>query len=212
MENFKPNSNKYREEMKNEVAERRAHKVVKAPANIKKKNELQRMTDTFVHEDWSKVKEYAIHDVIFPGIKDAIWNIITNTLDMFLFGGDGRAKRYSSPGARVNMTNYNAISNRRHTSNTTVNDTRNNDIKRVADYGNIEVATRAEAEAILVQLDEIMAAYKMVRVADLYDAAGITQMDTQAQKYGWTDISSAKTVRSYNGRYAICLPRPLPID
>lgn len=212
MKDYPSNSHKYREEVKNEIAERRAQKVVKTPANIKKKNEIQRMTDTFIHEDWSKVKDYAVHDVIFPGIKDAIWNIITNTLDMFLFGGDGRSKRYSAPGAKVNMTNYNAISNRRYKSNTTVNDTRQNDLKRVADYGNIEVSTRAEAEAIIMQLDEIMAEYKMVRVADLYDAAGITHIDTQTQKYGWTDISSAKAVRSYNGRYAVCLPRPLPID
>ena len=208
MDNYKSNSHRHKEEVRKEVAEKRAQKVVSAPATIKKKNELQKMTDSFIHEDWSKIKEYAIQDVILPGIKDAIWSIFTNSLDMFLYNGSGRGRRNTVPGSRVTMTNYNAISTGRNT----IHDTRPSDMRRVVDYGSVEVETRGDAEAIIMQLDEIIDAYGVVRVADLYDAAGITRIDSQTQKYGWNDISSAKPERLYNGRYTIKMPRPLPIE
>ena len=69
---------------------------------------------------------------------------------------------------------------------------------------------RGEAEEVLLRMDEIVATYGTVSVADLYDLVGITGAYTD-NKYGWTDIRSASVVRVRDG-YMIKLPRALPLN
>ena len=79
------------------------------------------------------------------------------------------------------------------------------------DYDELVFETRGDAERVLVTLDEIMDAYKMVKVADLYDASGRTPSSVMFN-YGWTDIHTASVVRTVDGYYMIRLPRALPLD
>ena len=53
--------------------------------------------------------------------------------------------------------------------------------------------------------------YGIASVADLYDLAGITCRSYTANKYGWTDIRSAKVVRIRDG-YILELPRTVQIN
>ena len=53
--------------------------------------------------------------------------------------------------------------------------------------------------------------YGIASVADLYDLAGITCRSYTANKYGWTDIRSAKVVRIRDG-YILQLPRTVQIN
>ena len=53
--------------------------------------------------------------------------------------------------------------------------------------------------------------YQIVSVADLYDLAGITCRSYTANKYGWTDLRSAKVVRTRDG-YILQLPRTVQIN
>ena len=48
-------------------------------------------------------------------------------------------------------------------------------------------------------------------VADLYDLAGITCRNYTANRYGWTDIQSAKVIRTREG-YTLQLPRTVQIN
>ena len=69
---------------------------------------------------------------------------------------------------------------------------------------------RGEAEEVLSRMDELIAAYGLVSVADLYDLVGITG-DYTDNKYGWTDIRNASVVRVKNG-YMIKMPKALPLN
>lgn len=71
--------------------------------------------------------------------------------------------------------------------------------------------TRGEAEEVLSQMEAMLDRYKLVRVADLYDMAGITH-DYTDNDYGWTNLRSADIVRTRDGWYMIRLPRAVPID
>ena len=55
MDNFVPNSNKFKEEQKNKLVERKERKpiskVTKGKVKVKKKSELHKLADTFISED-----------------------------------------------------------------------------------------------------------------------------------------------------------------
>ena len=70
--------------------------------------------------------------------------------------------------------------------------------------------TKDEAVAILEQMDEMIDQYGVVSVLDYYDLAGIT-MDNTSANYGWTDIRSARVIRTRDG-YVIKFPKARPIN
>ena len=79
------------------------------------------------------------------------------------------------------------------------------------DYNNIFLDNRADAEEVLMKMDELIYLYGVVSIRDFYDLVGKTG-DYTDEKYGWTDIRSASIIRTYDNRYKIKLPRVLPID
>ena len=67
-----------------------------------------------------------------------------------------------------------------------------------------------EARDVLARMDELIDTYGMVSVADLYDLVGISGNYTD-NKYGWTNIKSARIVRVRDG-YRIEMPRAMVIE
>lgn len=201
-DNLPDNSHKGRSEKKEVPAqeEKRAEKVVRGKVKTKK-NEVRKLTDIFISEDVSNVKNYILMDVIVPAVKKAIYDLVVGTLDMSLYGGRGNGKRPTSD--KVSYRDYNGISYRDDRS---YNRTQTN---TGYSYDDIVLETRGEAEAVLSRMDELMETYGIVRVADLYDLVGITGEYTD-NNYGWTNIRNADVVRVRDG-YKIKMPRALPI-
>lgn len=205
MEDYKPNSFKYKEEQKQQAAEKKQlPKVISGTAKRKKKSEAQKLADIFISEDASKVKEYIFMDVLIPAAKKAISDIVTNSIDMILYGEAGRSKKSNTPATKVSYGSY--YNNGRNDRD----GYRQSTSRSTYSYDEVILATRGEAEAVITQMDEIVAQYGFVRVADLYDLVGITGSYTD-NNYGWTDIRSAQVVRVRDG-YLLKLPRALPID
>lgn len=199
-ENLPDNSHKGRAEKAEKKAlpeGKRAEKVVHGKVKTKK-NEVRKWTDMFISEDARNVKGYILMDVIVPSIKKAVYDLIVGTLDMSLYGGHGGGKRPTSDKVSY-RTDYSDISRRNERR---LNDSRDS---AVYNYDDIVVETRAEAETVLIRMDEIMAEYGTVRVADLYDLVGATGNYTD-NNYGWTDIQNARVVRVPDG-YKIKMPR-----
>lgn len=201
-DNSKTNRNKQMEETadKAPVNEKRAEKVVHGKVKTKT-NEMRKLTNVFISEDASNVKNYIIMDVIVPAVKKALYDLVVGALDITLYGGRGNGKRPSAD--KVSYRDYNSISK---------SDDRSYGRSRTTSgysYDDIVVETRGEAEAVLSRMDEIMEEYAIVRVADLYDLVGITG-DYTDNKYGWTNIRNASIVRVRDG-YKINMPRAIPI-
>ena len=198
---FKSNSHKSKEVDEKKKVE----KVVKGKVKTKKKNGITKFADVFVSEDVSSVKSYIIGEVLIPAMKKALSDIVTNGIDMILYGESGVTKR-KSPGSRISYTNYYDRRDRDR-------DRYGYDDRRVRagyDFNDVILDSRGEAEDVLSRMDELIDNYGIVSVADFYDLCGITGSYTD-NKYGWTDIRSEQVVRVRDG-YKIKLPRALPLN
>ena len=180
--------------------EKKIQKRVSKPAKTKKKGELRKIAEEFIVDDVKNIKTYVITDVLIPTIKDTIWDILTNTLDMFLFKGtkDHRKRGKSSP--KISYRDYYDSKNDRG---------RNYEIRDRFDYDDLEFDSRGEADAVLTGMLETIDQYGVVSVADMYDMADVTAPYT-GNRYGWTSLRNAEVVRVRNA-YIIKLPKAKPI-
>lgn len=163
-------------------AEKKLEKVVTGAAKTRKKSEARKFVNIFVPEDGENVKSYIMMDVIIPGIKNAIADVIS----IVLFGDSGRiGGSRSKRDGRSRLTYWD---DRR-------DDRREYGRPRAAagfEYDDIIFETRGDAELVLDQLESAIANYGIASVADLYDLAGITCRNYTANRYGWTDHSVGK--------------------
>lgn len=197
MNDYKPNSNRFKEEQKER--EKKVEKIVTGTVTTKKKSGLQKFADEFISDDVKNIKSYVVGDVLIPATKKAISDIVTTAIDMILYGGSrGGTKR--STADRVSYRNYYDRDAR------PVNTSRTSSYS----YDDIILRDRGEAEDVLDRMEEIIDTYKVASVADLYDLVGITGNYTD-NKYGWTSLRNAEIVRVRDG-YMIKMPRAVVID
>lgn len=204
MEQYQPNSRKFKEEQKEAAEKKKVEKVITGTAKIKKKSEIRKFTDVFVSEDASNVKSYIFSDVLIPAIKKLVSDIVTDGVDMILYGGTGRRDR--SQNSKLPYISYNRFSDRR-------DDRRQINEPRPSvgySFGDVTLPTYGEAQGVLSAMDDLIARYGVVSVADLYDLVGVTGNFTD-NKYGWMNISNAEAVRVRDG-YMLKLPKAAPID
>lgn len=205
MEDYKPNSHKYKAEQaaKAKQPEKKVEKVVKGNVKVKKKGEISKLKDVFISEDASNVKSYVIMDVLVPALKKAVSDIVTNGIDMILYGETGR---------RTKHTNASSVSYRSYYDDRRSNDRPYRDRTRQTGYSydDIILDTRGEAEEVLDSLCDLIETYQVASVADLYDLVGVTGEYTD-NKYGWTNLRNSDVIRVHDG-YMLKLPKPLPIN
>jgi hypothetical protein len=202
VEDYRPNSHKSKTEQTTE--RQKLQKVVKGTVKTKKKSELHRMKDVFISEDVSNVKSYLLMDLIIPGVKKILFDIITDGADMVLFGKHGSSRK-NTPSSSVSYRSY--YDNRdsgRYTDNRPK-------VKSRYEREDIILDSRGEAEEVLERMGELIDTYGMVTVADLYDLIGKSCEYTD-NKYGWTNIRNAEAVRCRDGGYMLKLPKALPIN
>lgn len=199
MEEYRSNSHKSREGNIEQptVREKKVEKVVSGTVKTRKKSGLQKFASIFVPEDVEDVKGYIIEDIVVPAVKDIILDAVRVVL--------GVEKRSSSRNStsRASYRKYYDDRDRR--------DSREpRGVRTSIDFDDIILDTRAEAENVLQQMDDLIATYQLVSIADLHDLVGESSNYTD-NKYGWTNIRTASVVRVRDG-YMIKLPKALPLD
>lgn len=188
-------------------------KVVSGKA-ILKENKKRKFMDIFSLSDLSKVRDSVIFDVLIPAAKKMLVDMVENGIYTFIYGDSRRPTSPGSsiiPATKIGYTNYARPIGPYSDSYNLQQMAR---IPRsVYSYDQVIFETRSDAMSVLDVLDNIAGEYNIVRVADLYDAAGITKFDYTANNFGWkeSDISSAKIERVQEG-YIINLPKPLNIN
>ena len=203
MEDYKPNSYKSKEQPQ-PIVEKKVEKVTTGKVVTKKKSGIAKAAKMFFAEDIRSVKRYVIMEVLLPALKRTFLDMVNNGADM-LVNGEITRSRSNTPGSKVSYRSY---YDRRDEPARVRRDSR---YGSAYDYDELVFETRGDAERVLATLDEIMDTYKMVKVADLYDASGRTPSSVM-YNYGWTDIHTASVVRTVDGYYMIRLPRALPLD
>jgi hypothetical protein len=180
-------------------------KVVTGNAKQRKKSEISKFADVFISEDAGNVKSYILLDVLIPAIKKAIYDVVTNGIDMILFGGSGHKKNSNSASKVSYRSYYDSQDNRKEQS-------RYESGKRGFDYDDIIFESRGDAETVLDAMQEIVSSYGVVSVGDFYDLANISTTNFTVNKYGWTSIpGDVKPIRVRDG-YILKLPKALPLN
>lgn len=200
MEEYKSNSHKSKEEEREPVSEKRIGKVISGTVKPKKKSEVQKFANVFISEDVSNVKSYILMDVLVPSIKKAISDIVTNGIDMILYGETGKSKK-NSTASKVSYQKYYDGGKKDHILPRS---------RTSYEYDELLFETRGDADIVLDAMNEIIAQYEVVSVADLYDLANVPNDNYAANKYGWTDIAGGRAVRVRDG-YILKLPKPMPL-
>lgn len=198
MEEFKSNSHKSREENA-DSSDNSVKKVTTGKTRIKKKNGLIKFADSMISEDAANVKSYILMDVLLPAIKKAVVDIVTDGVNMILYGETSVSSRKSS-GSKVSYRKFYEDDRR---------DSRSEQ-KRRYDYDEVVFDSRRDAEEVLASMEDLVDRYKVVSVMDFYELADQKSVYTD-RYYGWTNLRSAEVIRFRDG-YTIKLPKPLPID
>lgn len=201
MSEYKPNSHKVKAEKSAEkLPDKKVEQVTKGKVKTKKKSGTNKFADVFISEDISNVKDYIIYDVLLPAAKKTISEIVSNGIDMILYG-ETRSKS-KSRGSKVSYSKY--------------YEDRDDDYRRSSrrravgyDYEDVILESRREAEEVLNRMEDLIDTYGVVSVADLYDLVGISGNYTD-NKYGWTNLRSAGVERTRDG-YLIYLPKVKPL-
>lgn len=207
---YNPNSNKFLTKDKpteeENLGKKKVDKVVSGSVKTKKKSSLSKFADTFIEEDKDTVVGYLLSEVLIPSFKKMVSDTIKTGIDKMLYG-DAEVSRSNSPASKISYSKYynDKSSYSRSSSTAPVANRRD-----TYEYNNIVLETRGDAEAVLMGMDDIIAKYEIVSVADLYDLVGIAGSYTD-YKYGWTDIRSARIERVRDG-YVIRMPKALPLD
>ena len=195
-------SNSHKSKAEENKPDKNIQKVVTGSVKTKK-NEGRKLLGMFISEDAGDVKSYVVMDVLIPAIKKAISDIVTDGIEMILYGEKGR-KSSTRSADRVSYRSYYNDSSRRD------RDRDDYHSSRRFDYDDIIFNSRGDAELVRERMVEVIEHYGFVTVADMYDMAELTAPYT-ASKYGWTNIRTAEVIRVRDG-YILKLPKAMPID
>lgn len=175
--------------------------VVKSKVTRRRKPLGKRIASTFINEESGNIGSYVLEDVIIPGAKNMIYDIVQNSLGIALFGS---AHHRGSNSKRGGIFNYNSISKNKASGSAKSNRTISNRNRATHNFDEIVIDDRAEANYVLEQMDNLIERFDQVSVGDLYDLLGVTSSFTD-RNYGWTNISKAKVIRDRAG-YMLDLP------
>lgn len=205
--NYKPNSKLSRKDDSGEAIEKKKiEKVVKGTAKTKKKNGFLGM---FLADEAIDLKNYVLFDVLVPAVKTAISDIVTNGIDMVLYG-ETSPKGKSGRSSKISYTNYYDRGSRDRDRDRSRDRDRDRGRPGGYNYDDVILESKGEALEVLSRMDELIEVYGMASVADLYDLVGITGAYTD-NKYGWTDLRNATSQRVRDG-YLLKMPRAIPLN
>ena len=165
---------------------KKLEKVVKG--EVKKKSGTGKiLSNEFVKEEPSYVRDYILGEVVLPAVKNLIADIINNGVSMFLFGetraprrGDNRDRgRYSQRDRGYQRDEYDEPRERRY---------RNR--MRYDDFSDYKLETRRDAIEVLDELRGYIDEYGQVEVARFFELIGEDSQGVD-NDYGWTSLDSA---------------------
>lgn len=204
MEDYKPNSHKYRERTgppaTAEDSAVKREKVTSGKVSTKKQPLTRKITDELISSDAVRIKNYVLYDIAIPAFKKLLVDAICNSAEMMFFGDTKGRSRSNNSSSGARRIPYNSL----------YDDTRAR--RPVAtrigyEFDEVQFESRADAEMVLDQMCREIESYDMVSVAAMYDFAGVDITRHTDWNYGWTSLRDAEVRRSGNGYYYLQLPR-----
>lgn len=214
---LEPNSHKYKAEKAKSGVPNTAQKsrekispVIDKDQVVSTKKPLgKKFAETFMTEDTKDVKSWLIMDVLIPGIKNTILDI----LSMMFFGEvDSRSRRGRKRG-RDDRTDYSSYyrgsSDRKDRDSRRRRDDRYDSDDRV-DFRNIVLRKRDDAERLIEEMRRRIRNNDSASVADLLDLIDIPGRYTD-NNWGWDDERDIG-IRRVSSGYLIDVAEPKYLD
>lgn len=185
-------------------------KIATGKDAIRRKKTLgSRLREMLGGKDGQSVPDYIMYEVLGPALKDMITDAVIQGVERMVYGearsSVRRTANHRGPVSSTSHISYNRYSSARPEPRATSSRGRSSH-----DVGEIELHTRAQAEAVLAQMDEFVDRYKSCSVSDLYQMVDLESEYTD-EKWGWYDLRGADVRRTRSGSYVLILPRPEPI-
>lgn len=189
----------------------------------KQKSEFVVFLKKIFVQNLTESKDQVVDGVIVPQIKSFLSNLSSSLINSILYGRNNvrqnniRNYSYNYPIDRVdyNETNYNQIPPNSQ-----------NTAKPIAyGVGNLMSITFevGEGEVILEKMRDIISQYGKVSAHDFYDLVNEDRVrvnpqlprlvvDPMSYNYGWTDLSSARIIRTNTDSFYIEFPKCVPMN
>lgn len=209
LEDIKPNSHKSKETTPKTDRVKTTPVVSKSSVVSTKKPLSQKFTDTFIKEDVEDVKSWLIMDVIIPGVK----NTILDMLGMMFFGGNGGYSRRGRNAYDRERVSYNSYYKSSYDGRVNTNRSQSRTERPMndkVDYRNIILQRRDDAEKVVQEMWRRIDDYGQVSIAEMLDLMEISGKYTD-NNWGWTNRNEIGLRRVANG-YLIDVAEAVLLD
>ncbi len=184
-------------------------KITRAVVVEKNKPLLARLFGSHMQE----VGTYILWDVLLPAAKSTISDIISDGIEMVLYGEPRTASKRRGRLHRDRdrtYVGYNSMYDKPSRRGRQQEKRGGGRGRSRHQFDDIIIESKPEAEEVLTVLVEAVETYDSCTVADLYEAVGIPT-DFTDHKWGWYNLSSAYVKRDRFG-YSLVLPKPEPLE
>ena len=177
--------------------------VVQNGVKARKKGFMGRIKEILFADDIENVKEYAITDVIIPGLK----NLIVDSVAM-LVQGSAYSGRRRDRDERVSYSTKYKYGDRDRDDRK--DRRRRREEKEEVEYDEIIFRTISDAEAVLDELYDLLKKNDYVSLKDFYDISGY-KSSVFDDNWGWDNLDGVRPKRCREGYY-LTLSKPYPLD
>ena len=191
--------------------------------NNKPQSEFVTFIKKIFVQDLSTAKDSVIDGVVVPQIKSFLSNLSTSLINNILYGKDnirqnrnGYNYSYNYPVNQVNYSAFNNIQQQIPSQQTQ---------PTLYGIGNLSTINfePGEGEVILERMKDTISRWGKVSVADFYDLINADRVsmdpplprikfDPMSNNYGWTDLSSARVIRTNTNSFLINFPKVIPLN
>lgn len=177
--------------------------IIKGEAIERKEPLRKKFLQAYAGDSAQSVGQYLLMDVIVPGTKNIISDLVTQGINRLLYGASRPAQSSGSivGGSYRKFFNGSTNSNQQGQNSQVVHQA-----QATHQFGEIILKNRSDAELVIDSLRELIETYGNAKVANLYSLVGITG-DFTNQSYGWTNLSRAGVIPIREG-YLLDLPKP----
>lgn len=177
--------------------------VISGTAVERKEPLRKKFLQAYAGDSAQSVGQYLLMDVIVPGTKNIIADLVTQGINRLLYGG-ARPVQQGGRGGFSYARQFNGGNNQQQGQQQSSPVVRQ--VQQQQGFGEIVLQTRPDAELVIDSLRELIEVYGNAKVANLYSLVGMTGNFTN-QSYGWTNLSRAGVIQIREG-YLLDLPQP----
>lgn len=222
MEDLPSNSHRAKTEPQAEPTnEKNVQQIVTGPVIVRKPSGFKRLRQQFIKGDATNVGEHVLWNVLMPAAKDMVADMGITFWEMMIYGERrsggfghtfmGRTTAAPSSQPVQSRFNYNGVTS--GSGSRLVNGPGQQIVPTNVERfvpNEVILSSRAEAEAVLFKMNELIERYTAVTVADLYRMIGRTINYTD-DKWGWRNLEHADLKRGGQG-VLLVLPHPEALD